>query len=104
MPSSDSNAILVEWSKTTRKQHQRGHRDLKFIEPGIGGFYHPDALSVFAYNDGSAVVQGLQLSALQMACKEGQKEIVQSLLEETNIEMDASDENGFRAVHYAVKL
>ena len=91
------------------RRHLRGHRDLRIIEPGIGGVYHPDALPALVSNDPSLVpypsppsFHELELGALHIACKQGQKDVVQSILNEANIEMDAPDENGFRAVHYAV--
>ncbi len=91
------------------RRHLRGNRDLRVIEAGIGGVYHPDALPFLVSKDPTLVphpfpssFQGLELSALHIACKQGQKDVVQSLLNEANIAMDAADENGFRVIHYAV--
>jgi len=38
--------ILVKWSPEIQRTHRLGHRDLQIREPGIGGFFHPDAFAV----------------------------------------------------------
>ena len=38
--------ILVKWSPEIQRTHRLGHRDLQIRDPGIGGFFHPDAFAV----------------------------------------------------------
>ena len=87
--------------------HTSGNRDYKTIVAGLAGHYHTDALAVLVSNDPSIITPsvfiGLQLSALHIACKESQKDVVQMLLHEGRVDVNLPDVNGFRAVHYAVK-
>ena len=44
------------------------------------------------------------MTVLHLACKSGNKELVQSLLmDPAKADIEEKDGNGFRAIHYAVK-
>ena len=103
--------VLIEWTeqygRKIKRMHTRGNRDFQTKVAGLAGYYHPEALAVLVSNDPSistpSVFTGMQLGALHIACKEGQKDVVQMLLHEGKVDVNLPDANGFRAVHYAVK-
>ena len=74
------------------------------VEPGIGGYYHPEALEVL---DKPSLVDKKNsrssVRALHFACKEGKQDVVQSLLEQAGVDIEEEDERGFRPIHYAVQ-
>ena len=74
------------------------------VEPGIGGYYHPEALEVL---DKPSLVDkknsGSSIRALHFACKEGKQDVVQSLLEQVGVDIEEEDERGFRPIHYSVQ-
>jgi len=75
------------------------------MEPGIGGFYQPDALLVLdklVDNSMSEPRSSDGVTALHSACKEGKVDVVGSLLEEEKIGIEQPDERGFRPIHHAV--
>jgi hypothetical protein len=54
----------------------------------------------FNYN---ARINSNGMTALQIACEKGYKDLVEWLLNEANVDLDKAAEKGFRAVHYAVQ-
>jgi len=54
----------------------------------------------FNYNDR---INSDGMTALQIACEKGYKNLVEWLIDEAKVDLDLASEKGFRAVHYAVK-
>ena len=101
--------VLIEWTeqygRKIKRMHTRGNRDFQTKVAGLAGYYHPDALAVLVFNDQCISTPSvfIELGALHIACKKGQKDVVQILLHEGKVDVNQPDANGFRAVHYAVK-
>ena len=103
--------LLIEWMPgSLRRIHQRGLQDLLMVEPGIGGLYYPDALPVliaeqdllFSPPTFDLKRWQIPLTALHIACKEGQRDVLSFLLRETQVDLEATNESGFKAIHFAV--
>ncbi len=103
--------LLIEWMPGSKRRiHQRGLQDLMMIEPGIGGRYHPDALPVLDFQQDLLFSPPtfdlkrwqIPLTAFHIACKEGQREVLSFLLRETRVDLEATNESGFKAIHFAV--
>lgn len=86
------------------RTYERGQWDLIVIEPGIGGYCHPEALEVLDKpDDVNNNNIGSSIRALHSACQEGRQDVVQSLMEQAGVDIEEEDERGFRPIHYAVQ-
>ena len=54
----------------------------------------------FNYN---ARINSDGMTALQISCEKGYKNLVEWLIDEAKVDLDLAAEKGFRAVHYAVQ-